>query len=380
MDFRLGPNADELRAEAAAFMEGFLTPERTEAYYRSGVSHDPDFTQELIARGWFAAGWAKEDGGAEREPLELHVFMEELMRHDAPTYANGVSLQVAKAIGYGGSELLRREVVPKILRAEVICALGFSEPGAGSDVANAQLRATRDGDDWLINGSKMFTTNAHLADYIFVLTRSNPDVPKHKGLTMFLVPTDSPGFEYQAVYTVSGERTNITFYNDVSVPDTYRIGEVDGGWRVMTAALQDEHGAAFGIRIERLLEEAEAWAAESGRIADPDVRARLARVAAEAEVSVLLQRRAHWMTETGTIPEAEAPMAKLFSSEALVRASEDLADVMGPDALRSYFDPTAPRNGYVEHMARFALGTTIYAGTSEVQRNIIAQRGLGLPR
>ena len=127
--------------------------------------------------------------------------------------------------------------------------LGFSEPEAGSDVANAQTRAVRDGDEWVINGSKMFTTNAHIADYVFLLTRTNPDVPKHKGLTMFLVPLDRDGVEVQAVYTLSGERTNITFYNDVRVPDSARIGDVDGGWRVLTASLMDEQASSFGPRI-----------------------------------------------------------------------------------------------------------------------------------
>jgi alkylation response protein AidB-like acyl-CoA dehydrogenase len=192
--------------------------------------------------------------------------------------------------------------------------------------------------------------------------------------------------EVQAVYTLSGERTNITFYNDVRVDDRWRIGDVDGGWRVMMTSLQDEHSAGFSSRIERLLEETEAWARETTdadgrpRIEDPDVRERLARCATELEVSTLLEHRSAWMVASGMVPEAEGPMAKLFSSEALVRAAEDLCELVGPDALRSYFDPTAPRGGRIEHSLRFSLGTTIYAGTSEVQRNIIAGRGLGLPR
>jgi alkylation response protein AidB-like acyl-CoA dehydrogenase len=244
----------------------------------------------------------------------------------------------------------------------------------------------RDGDEWVINGQKMFTTNAHLADYVFLLTRTNPDASKHKGLTTFLVPMKQPGVEVQPVYTMSGERTNITFYNDVRVSDRWRIGEVDGGWRVMTVSLQDEHSAGFGARIGRLVEEAEAWAHETTgaggrpRITEPEVRERLARAATEHEVSLLLQRRSAWMAHEGIVPEAEGPMCKLFSSEAMERASQDICELMGPDALRSYFDPTAPRGGRIEHALRYSIGTTIYGGTSEVQRNIIAQRGLGLPR
>ena len=380
MDFRLGPQADALREEVRAFLDEAMTPELDERLYRTGVSYDPEFTQEMIDRRWFAANWSEEHGGPGRDPYDVLVIGEELMKRDAPTYANGTSLMVGKVLLHAGTEEMRREIVPKILSGEIICVLGFSEPEAGSDVANAQTRAVRDGDEWVITGSKMFTTNAQLADYVFLLTRSNPDVPKHKGLTTFLVPMKQPGVEVQAVYTVSGERTNITFYNDVRVPDSARIGDVDGGWRVMTSALQDEHSAGFGARVEKLLEEAEAWAQDSGRIDDPDVRGRLAKVAAEAEVSLLLQRRAVWMGQVGMVPVAEGPMCKLFSSEAMVRATHDVNELMGPDGIRSYLDPTAPREGRIEHALRFSLGTTIYAGTSEVQRNIIAQRGLGLPR
>ena len=215
---------------------------------------------------------------------------------------------------------------------------------------------------------------------MFLLARTNKEAAKHKGLTTFLVPMDQPGIEVQAVFTLSGERTNIVYFTDARVDDFWRIGDVDGGWKVMTASLQDEHGASFGAHSERLLASVESWAAATGRIGDPDVRVRMARAAAEIEVARLLYRRAAWMTQVGTTPEAEAPMSKLFSSEALVRQAEDFAELLGPDGLRSYFDPTAPEGGAIEHALRFSLGTTTYAGTSEIQRTIIAQRGLGLPR
>jgi alkylation response protein AidB-like acyl-CoA dehydrogenase len=253
-------------------------------------------------------------------------------------------------------------------------------------VAAASTRAVRDGDAWVINGSKMFTTNGHIADYVFLLARTSPDKPKHKGLTMFLVPLDSDGFDAQAVWTLSGERTNITFYSDVRIGDEWRIGEVDGGWQVLALSLQDEHASGWGPHISRLLHHAEQWAAKtpaadgSPQLTKTDVRRRIARVAMEDEVARLLQRRCVWMVQDGTIPVAEGPMSKVFSTEALVRASQDIVELVGPDAVRSYFEPTAPEQGRFEHLMRFSLGTTIYAGTSEVQRSIIAQRGLGLPR
>jgi alkylation response protein AidB-like acyl-CoA dehydrogenase len=386
MDFRLPPETEALREELRAFLAEEMTPEREEDLYRSGVSHDPDFSAALRTRGWQASWLSDENGAPKFDPYESYVMKHEFGKTDAPSYADGTTSMVASLIMRVGSEEQRREILPKVQRGEIIIVLGFSEPEAGSDVANAQTRAVRDGEEWVINGSKMFTTNGHIADYVFLLTRTNPDVPKHKGLTTFLVPMKQPGVEVQAVYTLSGERTNITFYNDVRVDDRWRIGDVDGGWRVMMTSLQDEHSAGFSSRIERLLEETEAWARETTdaegrpRIEDPDVRERLARCATELEVSTLLEHRSAWMVASGIVPEAEGPMAKLFSSEALVRAAEDLCELVGPDSLRSYFDPTAPRGGRIEHSLRFSLGTTIYAGTSEVQRNIIAGRGLGLPR
>ena len=379
MDFRAAADAEDLRLEVRAFLDEVLTPEVEERLYTSGVSHDEAFVDGLIERGWFAPSWSEADGGPGLDPTSTSVIYEELNKRDAPLYGSSVSLMVAKALLHFGTDEVRREVIPKVLRGETICVLGFTEPEAGSDVANAQTRAVRDGDEWVINGSKMFTTNAQIADYAYLLTRTNPDVAKHKGLTAFLVPLRQPGVEVQAVYTLSGERTNITFYNDVRVPDSHRIGEVDGGWRVLTSSLMDEQAASFSPWITSLLEEAEAWAVETGRIDDPDVRERLGRAAAEAEISVLLRGRCTWMDETGIPRNVEGPMAKLFSSEAITRASEDLFDMIGPDAVRSYMGEGAPW-GRIEYLMRFALGTTIYAGTSEIQRNQIAQRGLGLPR
>jgi alkylation response protein AidB-like acyl-CoA dehydrogenase len=197
---------------------------------------------------------------------------------------------------------------------------------------------------------------------------------------MFLVPLDDPGIEIQAVFTLSGERTNIVYLSDVRVPDSARIGEVDGGWSVLTSSLVDEQAATFAPWLVRLLDEVEAWAVETGRSTDPDVLGRIGRARAEVEAAALLRRRCTWMDESGLPRVAEGPMAKLLSSEALTRAAEDLFDMVGPDAVRSYLDPTAPRQGRIEYLMRFSLGTTIYAGTSEVQRTLIAQRGLGLPR
>ncbi|OBI92144.1 acyl-CoA dehydrogenase family protein [Mycobacterium sp. 1245805.9] len=386
MHFQLDADTVAYRNEVRAHLQDVLTSEFEERIYRSGVSHDDEFAKGLVDKGYFAPGWPVELGGQNRNAWDEQVVKEELMRFDAPVYLSETTRMVASIIREIGTPALKDRILPGAINGDITIAFGFTEPECGSDVAAAATRAVRDGDHWVINGSKMFTTNGHIADFVFLLARTSPEKPKHKGLTMFLVPRDSNGFEAQAVWTLSGERTNITFYSDVRVGDEWRIGEVDGGWAVLGLSLRDEHASGWGPHLIRLLQHAEHWAtttiSDDGSlpIANVDVRRRLARVAMEAEVSMLLQRRCVWMLEQGDTPVAEGSMSKVFSTEALERASQDVVELVGADGLRSYLEPTAPERGRFEHSLRFSLGTTIYAGTSEVHRTIIAQRGLGLPR
>jgi alkylation response protein AidB-like acyl-CoA dehydrogenase len=284
-----------------------------------------------------------------------------------------------------GTEEQKATVVPRILAGEVMCCLGYSEPDAGSDVAAVATKAVRDGDHWVLDGQKMFTTMAHEAHYVFLLARSNPDAPKHKGLTMFLVPMDTPGIEITPVETMGGERTNITFYSEVRVPDSARVGEVDAGWSVMHAALVYERTSANWGEPNHLVESVAAWALEprpdgARPFDDPTVRATLARASTELEVGRLLLFRAAWLSSQGEMPQVEGSMAKLHITEAFVRASSALLEVLGTVGLLAGSEPGAVRGGLVEHAFRHAVVTTIYGGSSEVQREIIAGRALGLPR
>lgn len=386
MDFRLGERSEQLRQETAGFLDEILTLEMLEECHRTGVNHDPRFSKAMSDRGWLALGWAVEHGGQGRDPLEVLAHSEELQRRNAPTYAIGTTMMVAQVVALLGTPEQKAEILPKALSAEVIIALGFTEPENGSDAAAAATKAVRADGGWTITGSKMFTTNAHLADYVFLLARTNPTAKKHHGLTTFLVPLDQEGVVVQAVSTLSGERTNITFYNDVYVSDSWRIGEVDGGWRVMGAALAREHTAGFAGEQHRLIEALSGWAEESvddderPRCEDPAVRELLGRNRTELEVSVLLQRRAAWLQAEGRVVQGRGSMSKLFSTERLERQAAAALEIVGPDAVRSYGEASAPQGGRIEHMVRHAKGTTIYAGTSEIQRNIIAQHVLGLPR
>jgi alkylation response protein AidB-like acyl-CoA dehydrogenase len=226
----------------------------------------------------------------------------------------------------------------------------------------------------------MFTTMAHEAQYVFLLCRSNLEVPKHQGLTMFLVPMDTPGIEVTPVETMGGERTNITFYSGVRVPDSCRVGDVDDGWSVMHAALVYERNSANWGEPHHLVESVARWAHDTGRMASPRVQEVLGRWTTELEVGRLLLFRSAWLSAQGALPHVEGSMAKLHITEAFARASSELLDLLGTAGLVPMGQPGTVLDGLVEHAFRHAVVTTIYGGSSEVQREIIAGRGLGLPR
>ncbi|MEZ5177829.1 MAG: acyl-CoA dehydrogenase family protein [Acidimicrobiales bacterium] len=386
-DFRLGPDVEQYRGEVRAFLAEHVTDEIIERAHHTGTIHDNGLHRAMADAGWISAGWPAEFGGGGRSPLEMNALQEEMYLSGAPVDGLGVASLVAHTILLDGTDWQKRTIIPEILSGAAMCCLGYSEPDAGSDVAACATRAVRDGDQWTINGQKMFTTLAHEANYVFLLTRTNTEVAKHKGLTMFVVPMDQPGISVTPVHTMGGERTNITYYDDVKVDDKYRVGEVDGGWSVMMTALVFERNSAWYGELVRLLDHGLGWARTApspagGTMADdPLVRERLARIAIGNEVSNLLGWRAAWMASEGTLPGVEGTMAKLFTTEHYQFAANELVDALGPDGLRRHGDPSATAaDGWIEAIYRHCQVTTIYGGTSEVLRGVIAERGLQLPR
>src|SRR3954449_2100720 len=301
MDFETDKRAEEFRDETRAFLRDHLTPEMIAKAHATGTMHDWDLFRALAATGVIADGIASATRSG-RDPIELYVLFEELGLADAPFYGLASTMLVAGILEEVGNEFHRSEVLPRLHAGEAICVLGYSEPDAGSDVAAAVTRARRADDgsgDWIINGQKMFTTLAHEAGYVILLTRTNTEVPKHRGLTMFLLDVDTEGVEVQPVWTLGGDRTNITFYTDVRLEDHWRIGEVDGGWDVMKVALAYERGVLGNTnQAVSLLRSTVAWASDatgddgSRVIDDPTVRVRLARIAVDNEVGELLALRA----------------------------------------------------------------------------------------
>ena len=281
-----------------------------------------------------------------------------------------------------GSEEVKETILPKLMNGEAICSLGYSEPGSGSDVFAAQCRATQEPDgSWRINGTKMWTSGANITDYVFMLTRTDPDAPKHKGLTMFIVPLKTEGVTVQGVFTFQDERTNITFYDNVPIPDSYRLGGINEGARTMSAGLELEHGGSFSKVMRAMLAAAVDLSMEiksdtGPLIEESQAQQRLAKAYANLVVSDLFGFRSLWSGVNKKNIPGVGPMAKMFSSEKFQEDSRDLIDLSAPWSLTAR-DGSA---GFLNQCYRHAQGTTIYGGTSEVHRSMIAERALGLPR
>jgi 3-oxochol-4-en-24-oyl-CoA dehydrogenase len=362
--------------------EANLTPElRAKAHY-SFDGFDAGFHKKVTRTGLAFPAWPKEYGGREAGAASALAVAAVWDEYGWTTHALALTNQVAHMMMRFGGETLKRDVLSRVVSGEATCSLGFSEPHSGSDVFAAKLKATRDGDEWVIDGQKMFTSGAEHSDYVMVLARTNPDVPKHKGLTLFIVPLKAPGVEVQAVHTFQEERTNQTFYSAVRIPDSYRLGDVDGGVKVMATALEIEQagGGAFVRTHLRLLAEAVAYARETKRNGRPLiegelVRTRLARVAAHATLSDLIMRYTVWCRATKVPPNAHSSMTKLFASEYLHIDSADMLDLCGAGALLS-----RSTLGELNLHWRHSHVCRIYGGTSEIHRSLIAERRLGLPR
>jgi alkylation response protein AidB-like acyl-CoA dehydrogenase len=389
MDFHDDEQVRAFRDYTREILRDHLTSEMVARAHETGTMHDWTLHRHLASTGIIAEGIASTSRTG-RDPLEMFAFFDELGLADAPFYGLANTMLVAGVIEQVGSEFLRQTVLPELHKGDAIVALGYTEPDSGSDVAAASTRARPaigNAGEWIITGQKMFTTFAHEAKYVLLLTRTNTDVPKHAGLTMFLVPLHLAGIHVEPIFTLGGERTNITFYDDVVVLDRWRVGHVDGGWDVMKVALSYERGVLGNTnQAVGLLEKTVRWAAEAragdGRplLQDPVVRVRLARIAIDNEVTALLATRAALIASGGGRPTIEGAVAKLFASEAYNAAAERCLEITGSQGLIQHPDQRAVAGGDVERASRDAPVTTIYGGTSEIQRNLIAQRHLGLPK
>ncbi|GLV23172.1 hypothetical protein TomMM35A_30130 [Sphingobium sp. TomMM35A] len=382
LDMGFTANEEAFAAQVRTFLETAMTPELQSAAATSTDGHLPDLHRQLAAAGLAYPDWPREWGGQDRSPMEVTALGRVFEEFGISRIPIGCTNMGARMTMKFGSPELKAEVLPRLADGSALACLGFTEPASGSDMYAARTRAVRDGDDWIITGQKMFTTGAHISDYILMLARTDPDAPKHKGITIFFFPMSLPGITIQPVDTLQDERTNITFYDEVRVPDRYRLGEVNGGLKVMAAAMEIEHGGeGYHIYHHSLMRAALDWAGSSDAagkrpIDKPAVRARLARVRTHLEIADLMCRRVTWAIEAGRMTRAIGPMAKMFTTEIYMADAADLAALAAPGTLTH----KTPALAKIEESNRQSIGQTIYGGTSEVHRTIIAQHHLGLPR
>jgi alkylation response protein AidB-like acyl-CoA dehydrogenase len=385
MDFRFTPEQERFRGEVRAFLSATLTPAFWEHHRRNRFpGWSPEFSKAVAERGWLGIAWPLEYGGQGRGIIDQMIYQEEMAYAGAPMEHHRRAVQqIAPSLMLFGDEDQKAEFLAPIAKAEISFAMGLSEPNAGSDLAAVETEAVRDGDSYVVTGRKRFTSGAHYSDYLWTLVRTNKDAPKHRGISMLIVPLKSPGIEVRPLYDLQGRRPfNEVFLSEVRVPLRNRIGEEDRGWYVNAATMDFERsGIARIASLRRLLDRCIAAFQRWPRKDDPryrSARLRLAAYATDVEVSRLLSYRVAWMQSAGTIPNYEVSIQKVLATETdqaisnfilnfhglyglLTDGREDIEELWGPAYLG-------------------AVSATIGQGASEIQRNVIATRGLGLPR
>jgi alkylation response protein AidB-like acyl-CoA dehydrogenase len=386
MDFSRVELSGEDRAfleEARSFLSTHVTEEVRRRDRETGDNFDEGLHLKLGAAGYLEAEWKPEsEGGFSR--VRRRIWELEKRRAHVPWVTWGTTAMVARSVDRFGSPELRDEVLPRVFSGEVRLCLGYTEPEGGSDVATCKTRAVReaDGSSWIINGSKMFTTGAHNCQYVFLITNTAPDAPKHKSLTMFLVPLDSPGIEIQGIRTVDGDRTNIVYYSDVRVDDKYRLGEVNAGWTVLREPLNVEHGAVAAAPDG--LQDTSIMMHQAGSMADAvdKAAARVTRPDADGHRLVDDKSVAYRLGRSVARLEFALSAPSIFGRVAIAQTMRDISpelmDILGPASALPFGTDGAADDGSAEYAYRFAPLVGIYGGTLEVFRNMIAQYVLGL--
>ncbi|MEZ4269185.1 MAG: acyl-CoA dehydrogenase family protein [Myxococcota bacterium] len=375
----------ELRAYFDAMMTDALRAELDEI--ESGGPEYHKAMKQMGADGWLGLGWPKEYGGQERSPVEQFIFFDEIQRAGFPIPFLTLNTVGPTLMKYG-TDAQRSEFLPRILKGELHFAIGYTEPSAGTDLASLRTTAVRDGDHYVINGQKVFTSLATVADYIWLAVRTEPNAPKHKGISILCIDAKTPGVSMSPIHTMGDNLTSATYYEDVRVPVTTLVGKEHGGWTLITNQLNHERVALFPVGpLARMLEETTAWARETrggnGRtvLSRPWVQMVLGRVEAKLEVLKLMNWRQAWNLEAyGELSPAEASAVKVYGSELYVEAYRALLEVTGEAGQLQAGSPGAILGGRLERYYRSYLVLTFGGGTNEVQRDIISMAGLRMPR
>ncbi len=387
MDYIFTPEAKAFEREVQSFLEAEWSPEIRMSAGIEGDNYDAErgFRKKLAQRGWLTMAWPEEFGGQRRSFEEMYLFQEACNYVGAPKATVAVQ-QVGPTLMQFGTEEQKQRFLPPIAAGDVEFALGYTEPDSGTDLASLQLAAVRDGDDYVLNGIKRFTSSAHRSEYVWLAARTNPDAPKHRGISMFLVDLKSPGITVKPIWTLGGYRTNEVYWDNVRVPQTALVGEENRGWYYAAHALDFERISIFTVSgVRAVFDSLLAWAKETqpdGRrpFDEQHVRSVLAGFKVELEVLQSLSYRILGMIKRGDHPNYEASIVKIFSTEMMQRLENAGTKLLGLGGQLTPAEPRAPIGGRIEQGYRSAVMPTFGAGSNEVMRNIIATRGFGLPR
>ena len=343
-----------------------------------------DFMKILSSKGYLGMSWPKEYGGQEKPGIYDYILNEELCRVGAPSPGKGVG-SIGQTIIHHGSKKIKNEFLPKILAGEIDFALGYSEPGAGSDLASLQLKAEKKKGGWLINGQKIWTSSAHVADWYWLAARTDTEAPKHRGISVFLVKMDNPGIEVHPIETVGEHATNSVFLTDVFISDEYVIGEVNKGWVYICEALNYERFTFYTIapleqKFKELVELTNKVKRDGVTLSQiPDIRKKIIYLYADVQKAKVLQRKVLSVAIQDEVPQTEAAVFKLFSTKLHQKLANEAMDILGREGLfRKEYDKSHA-NGKWEWSYRSTLVDTIGAGTTEIQKNTIAKKSLKLP-
>ena len=382
LDFDLGQAAHAMTERVDTFFRDNHTVESERFRHHSWDGYMPEMYQKLAAQNLLFPHWPKAYGGLNATPAERYALTQAFYANRWTIFPQSTSRIIGELILKFGSESLKAKVLPEIVRGEAVCCLGLTEPHCGSDVFAAQTRAVRKGDGWVINGQKMFTSGANIGKYVMLLTNTDPQAPKHVGKTLFLVPLDHPGVEIHRVDTISADRTNITYYTDVEIPDDYRLGEVNSGSSALGYMLSlEQDGSPYGFEFAHLINQAVEWSLKTpkaqGRVFDcPLAKVRLAKAAVHHKVAEVLFLRMVHNEEHHSVQRHHASMLKAFSTESWKSQAQALMAMAAPYSLLSH---TADL-GYVEEGWRSSLAACIYGGSTQVHLSVTAEKALGLPR
>lgn len=382
------PEQQKLRTTIREYFTGLMTEEIRESLsHQVGGQPYKDVIRQIGKDGWLGVGWPKEWGGQGFTGIEQLIFLDEARRAGAPLPFVTLNT-VGPAIMRHGTEEMKKKFLPLILGGGVHFAIGYSEPGAGTDLASLSCAAERVGDEYVVNGTKMFTSGANDADYVWLAVRTDPEAKKHKGISILICPTGQPGFKVAPIFTVGDGRTNMTYYEDVRVPVTNRVGEENGGWQLITTQLNYERIGlgVWGSIAQRLVDDTIQFArdtkADDGRalIEQGWVQTALAEAFARTEASKVMNWRMAWELEGGKLDPARASSVKVFGTEELIEIYRLLLDVLGAPGLLKTKSPGAVLRGEIEMQYRACQINTFGGGVNEIQRQIVAWMGLGLPR